>query len=304
MSHIFVRKCVGDRYGFAGREWWYDFGKELSAFDQNAVAKYVVRKQEAYAKLTMSWNDTLNTEWTCRIFFAAKMILAGSVMLSSLEFAKRKNLRICVPYLQYYSLLYSLKSLVLLMTSQRWESGALVSQQTHTKTINVACDEIGHLDLGWMHAKDGLPSVQESISRLKAFRELISYRAPSSGGNLKEHDIDVLPWCRAAVEIAQMCSEILEESLAKHVSPDYRPRLVPEDLEPVYYTNIHGTSYFDDEDHYRIAYLARKHPWPTNIMHIMSEGHVEDFFGSWCDSEDRKGVFDPDSDWQILFDVP
>ena len=49
---------------------------------------------------------------------------------------------------------------------------------------------------------------------------------------------------------------------------------------------------------------VRKHPMPTNILHMMSEGHVEDFFGSWLDQEDSEDGFNPDENWRILFDVP
>ncbi len=48
----------------------------------------------------------------------------------------------------------------------------------------------------------------------------------------------------------------------------------------------------------------RKYPLPTNIQHIMSEGHVEDFFGSWCAEEETDDdIFDPDENWYIIFDV-
>ncbi|WP_147273085.1 hypothetical protein [Billgrantia montanilacus] len=67
---------------------------------------------------------------------------------------------------------------------------------------------------------------------------------------------------------------------------------------------MEGVHFHDKEDWYRLGYLARKHPRPTNILHIMSEGHVEDFFGSWCAEDDNENSIDPGEDWQILFDVP
>ena len=303
MSQIFTRRCIGSRHSYAGRDWWYEFGDEMRAFEERRVAKYIARQQRAYAKLAKNWDDDCNTEWTCRVFFSAKMVLAASVMLSSLEFSKQKNLRICAPYLQYYSLLYSLKSLILLLPSQEWKNGELV-KQTHTKTINIACDEMFHLDASWKEARGDTPSVKQSILRLKGFRELISYRAPSSGGSLAGYAIDVLPLCRTAVEVAQMTSEILEESMSKHLPAEYEPKILLDDLVPVYRTSQEGFEYFDDEDYHRIEYLRRKHPFPASVLHIMSEGHVEDFFGSWCNSENCEGVYDPNVDWGILFDVP
>lgn len=303
MNQIFLRKCVDRRHSFAGRDWWYEFGDKVRTFEEKRVTKYISRQQRDFAKLARNWTDDLNTEWTCRVFLAARMILAASVMLSSLSYARSANLRICVPYLQYYSLLYSLKSLVLLAPTQTWHEGQ-GKIQTHEATINAACEEMVLLDAYWKKPKDNLPSVNQQILELKAFREFISYRAPSSGGSLKQYEIDVVPMCRVLVEVAQMSSELLESSLAKHAPSDYEPKLIAEALDLVDTATIHDTTFYDGEDAYRIGYLARKHPYPANIQHIMSEGHVEDFFGSWCDPENREGVFDPDADWGIIFDVP
>ena len=33
---------------------------------------------------------------------------------------------------------------------------------------------------------------------------------------------------------------------------------------------------------------------PTNTLHIMPEGHVEGFLGSWCEEKPQNGSFDPD----------
>lgn len=41
----------------------------------------------------------------------------------------------------------------------------------------------------------------------------------------------------------------------------------------------------DKEDSYRIDYINRKKTFPISIYNTMSEGMVEDFFGSWCSFE-------------------
>ena len=303
MSHIYVRKITGSRYSFAGREWWYDFGPEINALNNDAVKKFVAKKQTAFSTLVKSWNDELNTEWVCRIFWAAKMVLTSSLMLQNLEYARSKNLRVCIPYLQYYSLLYSLKALVVVLPSQPWNKGGLI-EITHKKTINVACAEIAKLDTKWCGHAGNSSSIKEQILSLKAFREFISYRAPSSAGSLDKYEIDAFPLCKISVELAQMVSELLEESLAKHLSKGYSPRLLEEDLRNVFTTEIENENFLDKEDLYRIGYLFRKYPMPANILHIMSEGHVEDFFGSWCGVDQSGDMFDPDENWGILFDVP
>lgn len=303
MSHILIRKLTSSRNKFAGKDWYYEFGAELNSLDENLVIKYIRKKQAQFAKLTKSWDDNLNTEWVCRIFFAAKMILTASLMLENLEYSKEKNLKICVPYLQYYSLLYSLRSLLFVLPEQKWNNSEFI-RQTHKKTINVTCQEVSKIDPNWSNDVNERPPVIKQLLRLKAFRELLSYRAPSDGGRLEDYDKDILPLCRMPVEIAQMVSEILEESLRKNVPGSYKPTLIAEELTNVFETTIEDESFFDEEDYYRISYLIRKYPFPTNILHMISEGHVEDFFGSWCPNNDEDGVFNPDENWNILFNFP
>jgi hypothetical protein len=39
----------------------------------------------------------------------------------------------------------------------------------------------------------------------------------------------------------------------------------------------------------------------------MSEGMVEDFFGAWCsreDTDDEDDIYNPDTNWRIIFPVP
>ena len=40
----------------------------------------------------------------------------------------------------------------------------------------------------------------------------------------------------------------------------------------------------------------------------MTEGMVEDFFGSWCSDDDEdenyEDVYNPDQNWRIIFPVP
>ncbi len=303
MNYIRTRQIITGRFPLADKDWWYDYGTEIRALEEASVKTFVAKRQSVFSKLVKSWNDDLNTEWVCRVFWAAKMIMAASLMLESLEYARDRNLKVSVPYLQYYSLLYSLKALVVVLPGQKWDNGSLIVQ-THTKTINVACAEVAKLDKRWINQNAGSDSVKEQILKLKAFRELISYRAPSSGGSFDEYNIDVLDLCKVPVELAQMVSEILGEAIHKNLPQGYKPKLLEDGLESTFLSKIGEHQFWDKEDLYRIDYLFRKYPMPTNILHMISEGHVDDFFGSWCDTDDRDDVFDPDGNCRILFDLP
>src|SRR5271163_394439 len=90
-----------------------------------------------------------------------------------------------------------------------WNGGVLL-ETTHTMTINVAVGIVSQFD------KVTAEEANKHIKHLKAFRELISYRAPSSGDAFPKPDIDVVAFCRLCAEIAQMQSELFEVSLHKN----------------------------------------------------------------------------------------
>ena len=230
-----------------------------------------------------------------RIFFAAKMVLASSVMAQSLRYAEENNLRPVVSYLSYYTVMHAFRAILFTSPQVKWNNAEIL-QMTHTKTINIACDALAHFN------KELSSQVKRSTIHLKAFRELISYRAPSSGDNFEKPDFDVHRFCRLFLEVAQLQSELLEASIEKHVTSSFELDQVF--TQHVYDIEIDGIHFHDKEDWYRIGYLARKHPAPTNILRIMSEGQIEDFFGSWRPKEETPNAFNPDDDWRILFDVP
>lgn len=301
MSHIFVKKVIGEKTNFAGRNWWYDFRTFSKVFDEKAVEKYSLSSLALYSELTKSWNDELNSEWLCRVYLSAKMVLSASLMINSLEFAESKNLRIPSSYLEYYSIQASLRAVVFTSPKTKWDEGALI-KLPHKKSINVVCDVLAKLD------KEFSGKIKKYVLHLKAYRELISYRAPSSGDSFKKihFDLDLITLCQLLCEVAQAQSELLEVSILKNAKGSYD--FLDNYIDQVCNTEIHGYSFWDDEDWYRLGYLKRKYPLPTNIMHILSEGHVEDFFGAWLPKNDddieNKYAFNPDNNWRVIFDVP
>lgn len=295
MTHIAVRKLICPKTRYANRDWWYEF-QEIPRFaEESDVQIHSSDLLRQFSTITKNWCAELNSEWTVRIFFSAKMVLASSVMAQSLKYAEENNLRPVVSYLSYYTVMHALRAILFTNPQVKWSNGEIL-QTTHTKTINIACDVLAHLNKGLSN------QVKSSTIHLKAFRELISYRAPSSGDNFEKPDFDVYRYCRLFLEVAQLQSELLEASIEKNVSKSFE--LDQNFTQHVCDIEIDGISFNDKEDWYRIGYLARKHPAPTNILHIMSEGHVEDFFGSWCPEEETPNAFSPDDDWRILFDVP
>lgn len=295
MTHIQVRKMIENRTEYAGRKWWYDFKQVPMLCQEENVSRRTQKLMQQFAVLTKTWDADLNSEWTVRVFYSIKMVLAASIMAQSLRFAIDKNLRSVTSYLSYYTVMHSLRAIALTSPNVAWNSGEIL-QMKHSKTINVACGEIANFD------RELSEHVKKSVLHLKAFRELISYRAPSSGDNFPKPAFDIVDYCRFFLEIAQLQSELLEASIERNVKETFQ--LKAEFTKQVSDVNIEGIHFHDRYDCHRVGYLVRKHPSPTNILHMMSEGHVEDYFGSWCSDDEQPDSFDPDEDWRILFDVP
>ncbi|WP_145386117.1 RNA-dependent RNA polymerase family protein [Stieleria neptunia] len=168
---------------------------------------------------------------------------------------------------------------------------------THSKMIKAAVVALARFD------RKMAIDVEASVLHLKAVREMLSYRAPSSGDQFQKPNFDIIDNCRMFLEIAQLQSELLEASIEKHVSTAYP--LEKGLTDRVCHNVIDGIEFFDSEDSHRISYLARKHPTPTNIMHMLSPGHEEDFYGAWCrdgyDTDSSDDSFDPDWGRLMLF---
>ncbi len=296
MNSIITTKILSHTHTFADREWYYDFRELFDGFDEVKIKKNINGLSQRYSKITTDWSSERNSEWICRIYLSAKMILSATLQLEALLHAKQQNLRVVAPYLEYYTFLALLRAVVYTLPEVEWDDGKLVAI-SHSKAINIAFDELAKYDQGKSQ------NFKRLTLDLKANRELISYRSPSSGdGDLVEHD-DIIPTATLLAELAQMNSELLERSILKNATEeDYV--FLPQYAAQLSDVTIEDRNFFDREDSYRLGYLRRKYPLPPNIMHVMTEGHVEDYFGAWCADEDNPDVFDPDHDWRLIFNVP
>ncbi|MCW5599960.1 MAG: hypothetical protein KIT59_12775 [Nitrosomonas sp.] len=296
MNSIFTAKVLVETITFAGREWFYNFRELSNQFDEDAARKVASSLLMRYSKLTLNWSSERNSEWICRIYLSAKMIMMATLQLNTLAHAEGKNLRLVMPYLTYYSLLSLLRGIVYTLPEVQWDNGKLV-EISHNKAINLAFDHIAQFN------KKVSSELKEATLRAKAFRELISYRSPSSGDNSIQDFYQLEPIATLLAEIAQFNSELLEVSILKNTSKDTF-RFLQEYIDDLASATIEGVHFFDTEDSYRLDYLRRKYPLPPNILHVMTEGHVEDFFGAWCAKDPIDDAFDPDKDWQLIFDIP
>jgi hypothetical protein len=294
-NSILTARVLAERHTFASRQWFYEFRELSSTFDETACKRVADRMLQRYALLTKAWTAEANSEWTCRLFMAAKLILVATLQVNSTHFAEDRNLRVVVPYLRYYATLSLLRAICCTLPDLDWDDGNLL-RISHSSAIKGSFAHIGKF------SKTVAESAETTIRRLKAERELISYRAPSSGDDKVSENNDFLWLCTMLSEIAQFNSELFEASLFKNGEPSSF-QLLPEYLNKISGIEIDGHYFGDCEDAYRLGYLARKYPLPANLMHLMTQGHVEDFFGAWYGGDD-KSLFNPDDMQQIIFDIP
>jgi len=202
-----------------------------------------------------------------------------------------------VPHGAYYVAYSALRSMVL---TSPVAGGSLESvlQMTHSKTLNVARDILRQLE------PDLADRIDLQVRRLKALRELVDYRAPTSG--LAQHEsvaIDYVDIARLAFEVAQLQSELRERALERRSVPR-----APIIMEHAWAACVHVIDQFefqDEDDWYRVGYLGRKHGFPANLFHMISEGHVDDVMIAWGpDDSSEEKQFLPDDRTVQLFDLP
>jgi hypothetical protein len=270
----------------------YEYELLRSKFSLSEITNYKTSLLEQYSKLTKEWNDDLHSEWTARMFLAAKMIYSSTLLLNSLDYSLKKNLRIVEPYLLYYSLLNCCRCLIFTLPTQLWKDGNLIIE-THNKIGNVASDCIKRISI-----PNGI-ELHKLITITRDYREFFSYRFPGNGlkneTQFKEINIHTIAEaCKLICEISQFNSECMEQSFSKNCKKTVF-FLKENILELCFTYNGNNLSIIDEEDVSRIAYIFRKQKRPCNIFYTMTDGMTDDFFGSWV-SEDNGNddFFNPD----------
>jgi hypothetical protein len=188
-----------------------------------------------------------------------------------------------------------LRAIALMLPEKEWDDGKLM-YSSHQTVINDAVSFVASFN------KNISKELLRESTRLKGARELISYHAPTSGDwhflkNPTATDFRVL-----VAEVAQFSSELLEVSIKKNADPSSFVFLESY-ADQLFLMPIGDATVSDDDDGFRLSYIQRKQPAPRNLQRTLSEGHIEDFFGSWCAQEPQQGEFNPDDGWDILFDL-
>ena len=160
MNSIITAKALASKTAFAGQDWFYDF-RELPHFlDEDKCKKASAKLSGRYSKITKAWDKDRNSEWLCKVYLSAKMIMTATLQLNTLAYAQNKNMRLVAPYLAYYSFLSLLRGIVYTLPEVEWDDGQLV-KISHSKAIALACDHLASFD------KKLAASIKEKVLELK-----------------------------------------------------------------------------------------------------------------------------------------
>ena len=282
----------------AGRSWAYPYRRLFDICPERKLTTVANRVVAQYALLTQNWSRERNSEWSCRTYFTTKMILNATVLLNSLEFARRSGLRAANPYFEYYAALSLLRGLVYTIPTEEWNSGELMAI-SHTRAINVAFDWLAKFDKGLA------AEMKKTALQLKAQRELIAYKAPASGDRNLGANYDLDDFLTILAEVAEFNSELLEGSITKNADPSSF-EVLDEDIHQIANVEVEGFAFSDDEDYWRLGYVQRKTKRPYHLALFMHPSQSEDFIGAWDGDEDAGEAFSngSPSNWQAIFDVP
>jgi hypothetical protein len=290
MNQFATRLIVGDNF-------------EYSAIN-NYLSKSDIRKgqkklENSFIKLTRNWDKEKNSEWIIRHYLATKMILSSSVMLTSLEYSINHNLLVVEPYLIYYSILNVSRAVIFTNPNTEWRGGGLI-ESSHSKALNIVGDSISQFN------KKVGENIKTYIDKAREYRELFSYRFPANGIEGFKIEIgleNAVKICSFLAELSQLQSEKMQERIM--LKKDMKFELDIDALKVVYTYKGSQFEFIDSEDRYRIDYIYRKQPFPVSLYLTMSEGMVEDFFGAWCPNDtDNTELYNPDTNWRIIFPVP
>jgi len=289
-------------YDITKCDYGFPYSQLMRWFTKVEISRYCDNFRQQCAAITKKWNKEKNAEWVARHYLSIKMILSASVMVSTADYSKTKNIRITEPYLYYYSILSCCRALIFTLPRICWKSGKVL-EMTHQKILTISIDNINNI------SKSHEIYIKIFFNYIKSMRELFSYKFPALGltelEKSKDYGLDkIITICSLVCEIAQFHSELLQASILKNASDDVE--LEEADLKCCFEYDINGNSYIDNDDWYRINYMTRKMKKPLNLHCMMTEGLVEDFFGAWFpkDEDIDKDVYNADNYWSMIYPAP
>lgn len=274
--------------------------QELTKIEDESLRNYATKTRSLFGPLATSFDNDRNAEWLIRSYLALKYVLASTVLGTSAVHAEAENLKVTLPYLNYYTMLNCARAFIFTLPCVEWK-GEKSIVMTHQNIINTTGDKLRRLD-------DSVAS--KTKLRLldgQQQRELFSYRFPASGLSVFEGNLiiteDAIETARLLAELAQFNLSCIEAAIRKHTNASFRVG-GQDNLWDLMRYDTKTQGLIDDADYLRVGYFLRKYRHPTELISLATHGLLEDFFGAWVSEGENPNGYDPDDDWNLLLDFP
>lgn len=281
---------------FAEKTWDYHFRELPFVFEEKRLKKMIDKYQEHNAKNIKNWNEEKNSEWTCRFFTAAKLLLSATLHINTANIIEDKNLLITSPYLRYYTLLSLFRIVCYTLPELKWEKGKVI-RLSHDHSAKHTLDYLEKFD------EQIAKNVKALLKELKNRRELTTYHASFFKTDAAENARFVSIFSLLA-EIAQFNSEIFETMLNEdETAREADFAVIDNYLEKI--TFLQSENHLGSSD-YELPSIVAKSPKPRSLMSTLKTGYIDSQLNWWAKQDD----FNEHSaehffgDRRIIFDLP
>ena len=128
-----------------GSDFCYEYEELINVADEAHIRHYCGAMRRLFAPVAKAFTAEDNSRWALRYYLAIKYAMAASLMGGSARYAKAHNLRLAVPYFNYYTVLNACRAFLLTSPLTRWD-GRRTVEMTHETIVNRTADELRALD--------------------------------------------------------------------------------------------------------------------------------------------------------------
>lgn len=295
--HITANHKRAQQNVFANKTWHYDFRELPFAFEEKRLKKMIGKYQQHNEKNIKHWTEEKNSEWTCRFFTAAKLLLSATLHINTANIIEDKNLLISSPYLRYYTLLSLFRIVCYTLPEVKWDKGKII-RLSHDHSAKYTFDYLEKFD------EQVSKNVKDLFKELKNRRELTAYHASFFKTDVAENARFVSICCLLA-EIAQFNSEIFETMLNENeTAKTSNFPLIDEYLTKIAF--LQSENHLGSSGDYELSSIVAKSPKPRNLISILTIGYIDSQLNWWSKQDD----FNEHSaehffgDRRIIFDLP
>ncbi|MCA8355047.1 hypothetical protein [Burkholderia cepacia] len=287
-----IRSATGSTY-------CYTYDELPRQADLAMIQSYCINRRSLFAPIAKSFDVDANSHWILRHYLAIKFATAANMLAGSAAYAYEHNLMLGVPYFNYYSVLNACRAFLLTSPQVVWQ-GEKTVKMTHQNILNRTADYMRSLD------PERMPEWRTQLEELREHRELFSYRFPLSGPELAGNralDVEAATSLgRLIAELASLNSECLDAALRKYSSMELSVRSIDDhDWATVY--ALAGVPKRDPSDQLRLRKFVQGWRTVAPLEVMTTDGLLDDVYGTWCDPEDRPGMFDPDDTSKLILNL-